>query len=206
MTGFCIETWHFSSSIMLVTMWNRIVGPRSMTGLIHDNSVTMKWARQHHEFFVEVNVSSGNSVVTTEQLFFTHFSIHHDYIPGLNAIKAHAQNLEKRFSLQKKTSRHSFYDMDTKKCWSMGSTKCSAGRHYTSLHNLSKVYRLLNKILILILSKLQFFQNELTAHRKLQVFFWRISWTHEWWCCYQHYRNGKPHFHLSQYVNKEISH
>ena len=59
------------------------------------------------------------------------------------------------------------------------------------------------KILILVLTKQRFFKNELTAHRKLQVCFWGISWTHEWWCCYWHYPNDKPHFHSSQYVNKQ---
>ena len=102
MTGFCIETWHFLSSIMLATMWNRIVEPRSVTGLIHGNSVTMKWTRPHYVFSVEVYARNGNSVVTTEQIFCTHFSIHHDYIPGWNAIKAQAQNLWGTASVSKR--------------------------------------------------------------------------------------------------------
>ena len=153
MTGFCIETWHFSSSIILATMWNRTVGPQSVTGLIHDNSLTMKWTRKHYVFFVGVYVTNGNSVVTTTIILHT---FHHS--SRLHSqLKCHKSTgiepLEKSFSLQKKTSRQSSYGMDTKKCWSVGSTKCSARRHYTSLHYLIKVQRLWNKNLYFLCYK-----------------------------------------------------
>lgn len=148
---------------------------------------------------------SGMAILLLQQN--NYFSIHHDNIPGWNAIKAQARNFWGRASVFKRKPQSEVAMVRTPnsaEVWEVQSVQ--QGGITLPCTTWSKCRDFWTKILILILRKLWFFKNELTAHRKLQVFFWGVSWTHEWWCCYQHYPNDKPHFHLSHYVNKENYH
>jgi hypothetical protein len=165
----------------------------------------MKWTWQHYLFFVEVYVRNGNSVVTREQLLCTCFSIHHDYILSWNAIKAQAQNFWGRASVFKRKPQGKVPMVWTPKntqVWEVQSVQ--QGGITLPCTTWSKCSDFWTKIFIFILTKLKFFENWLWHHKL--VFFWGISQTDEWWCCYQHYPNDKPHFHLSQYVNKQNDH
>lgn len=149
---------------MLATMWNRIVGPCSVTCLIHDISVTMKWTRQHHVFFVEVYVRNGNSVVTAEQSFCTEFQHSSSLHSHMQCYKSTGTEfLGKSLSLQNKPQGKvsMVWTPKNAEVWEVRSVQ--QGGITLPYTTWSKYRDFWTKILIFILTKLRFFKNELTV-------------------------------------------